>query len=808
MSVAKMTDHSEQVQYNAELQISLGKSRYEKNWKNKRMLWSVLLSRLSRSSETAETHAEYMKMSKDQQDSLKDIGGFVGGHLKEGKRKTGSVASRQILTLDADFAPKDFWELLQDNLEVNGAMAVYSTHKHSEAKPRLRLVMPLDRPVTPDEYEAIARKVAEKIGIDYFDDSTYQPTRLMYWPSHSADVEPFFQYRDEPFLRADDILAEYPDWTDTSYWPESSRMSGIRKKLADKQGDPLEKKGIVGAFCRTYTIPEAIAKFLPEVYTPTVKSDRYTYAAGSTAAGLVLYEDERFAFSNHGTDPAGGKLCNAFDLVRIHKFGHLDENAKEGASGRSLPSYKEMATFAAADEETKRTLAEEVTAKAVLDFEGAAEDDEDWMTKLSMTDEGAIRPTIVNAVLILRNAEALKGIRFNELSRAIEVDGELPWDRPDKFWRDADDAQLYGYVADTFGVQFPENRFAKALTIVADNRRFNPLRDYIKSLPEWDEVPRVDTLLVDYLGAEDTPYTRAVTRATLIGAVSRVLEPGCKFDTVLVLDGKPGIGKSTLLRKLGGKWFSDSLSLTDVRDKTAAEKIQGVWIMEVGEMQGTRKADVDVLKGFLSRQVDEYRPAYGRVVERHPRTAIICGTTNSTTGFLRDVTGNRRFWPVPVDGGGRLSVWDMTEETRAQIWAEAAALTAEGENPYLSPEMEKEAEKMQQEAIEYDDREGEVIEYLDTLLPEDWYEWDMQKRVDFFQQRDALDANVECTMRRTRVCAREIFCECWGRAKNSWKRQDGYEIAAIMARIPGWERSGKSCMIRGYGHHQRAYTRR
>lgn len=807
MSVAKMTDHSEQVQYNAELQISLGKSRYEKNWKNKRMLWSVLLSRLSRSSETAETHAEYMKMSKDQQDSLKDIGGFVGGHLKEGKRKTGNVASRQILTLDADFAPKDFWELLQDNLEVNGAMAVYSTHKHSEAKPRLRLVMPLDRPVTPDEYEAIARKVAEKIGIDYFDDSTYQPTRLMYWPSHSADVEPFFQYRDEPFLRADDILAEYPDWTDTSYWPESSRMSGIRKKLADKQGDPLEKKGIVGAFCRTYTIPEAIAKFLPDVYTPTVKSDRYTYAAGSTAAGLVLYEDERFAFSNHGTDPAGGKLCNAFDLVRIHKFGHLDENAKEGASGRSLPSYKEMATFAAADEETKRTLAEEVTAKAVLDFEGAAEDDEDWMTKLSMTDEGAIRPTIVNAVLILRNAEALKGIRFNELSRAIEVDGELPWDRPDKFWRDADDAQLYGYVADTFGVQFPENRFAKALTIVADNRRFNPLRDYIKSLPEWDEVPRVDTLLVDYLGAEDTPYTRAVTRATLIGAVTRVLEPGCKFDTVLVLDGKPGIGKSTLLRKLGGKWFSDSLSLTDVRDKTAAEKIQGVWIMEVGEMQGTRKADVDVLKGFLSRQVDEYRPAYGRVVERHPRTAIICGTTNSTTGFLRDVTGNRRFWPVPVEGGGRLSVWDMTEETRAQIWAEAAALTAEGENPYLDPEMEKEAERMQQEAIEYDDREGEVVEYLDTLLPEDWYEWDMQKRVDFFQQRDVLDANVECSMRRTRVCAREIFCECWGRSKNSWKRQDGYEIAAIMARIIGWEKTGREDRIPGYGH-QRVYTRR
>lgn len=808
MNVTKLADHSIQVRHNADLHVSIGKSRFEKSWKNRKMLWSVLLSRLSKSMETPETHAEYMKMSKEQQDKLKDIGGFVGGYLREGKRKTGYVESRQILTLDLDFAPAGFWEIFEENMEVSGAAAVYSTHKHTAAKPRLRLIMPLDRDVTPDEYEAIARKVAEKIGIDYFDDSTYQPSRLMYWPSHSSDVEPVFRSRDEPFLKADDILAEYPDWTDASYWPESSRMSGIRKKLADKQGDPLEKRGIVGAFCRTYSVVEAIEKFLPEVYTPTAKEDRYTYAQGSTAAGLVLYEDGRFAFSNHGTDPAGGQLCNAFDLVRIHKFGHLDDGAKEGTSGRSLPSYKEMARFAADDESTKLTLAEDATAKAVLDFKAAEEDEsgDGWKAKLSMTDEGSIRPTIVNAVLILHNDDALRGIRYNELSRAIEVEGALPWARPDRFWRDADDAQLYGFIADKYGVQFPENKFTKALTIVADNRRFNPLRDYIKGLPEWDGIPRVDSLLVDYLGAADTPYTRAVTRATLIGAVMRVLEPGCKFDTVLVLDGPPGIGKSTLLRKLGGEWFSDSLSLTDVRDKTAAEKVQGVWIMEVGEMQGTRKADVDVLKGFLSRQVDEYRPAYGRVVERRPRTAVICGTTNSTTGFLRDTTGNRRFWPVPVEGGGKLSVWDMTEATRSQIWAEAAAYTAEGEAPYLDKEMEEEAARMQQAAIEYDDREGEVIEYLDTLLPDDWYEWDLGRRVDYFQQGDELEPREEGTMRRMKVCAREIFCECWGRPKSTWKRQDGYDIAAIMARIPGWERVGREDRIPGYGH-QRVYTR-
>ena len=388
----------------------------------------------------------------------------------------------------------------------------------------------------------------------------------------------------------------------------------------------------------------------------------------------------------------------------------------------------------------------------------------------------------------------------------LVVKGKLPWPRPNKYWRDADDAQLYTWVADRYGVQFPENRFSKALTTVTDKRRFNPLREYVQQLPEWDGIPRADTLLIDYLGAPDTEYTRAVTRKTLIGAVQRVLQPGCKFDTVLVLDGKPGIGKSTLLRKLGGKWFSDSLSLADTRDKTAAEKLQGVWIMEIGEMQGTRKADVDIMKGFISRQVDEYRAAYGRVVEHHPRTCIICGTTNSTTGFLRDTTGNRRFWPVPVNGGGRLSVWDMTEDTRAQIWAETMILVAEGETSYLDAAMELEAAKMQREAIEYDDREGEVIDYLETLLPADWYSWDMAKRVDFFQQRDVLDVKVDCTMRRTKVCAREIFCECWGRPKNAWKRQDGYDIAGIMARIPGWEKTGREARVPGYGH-QRVYTR-
>ena len=792
------------VKHNGDLLISTGRSRFETSWKNKTMSWAALLNKLSRSMETTETHAEYMKMSKEQQDKIKDIGGFVGGHLRDGRRKTGYVTARQLLTLDLDFPPAEFWDNIIDNLEIDNALAVYSTHKHTKAKPRYRLIMPLDREVTPDEYEAIARKIAEKIGIDYFDDSTFQPTRLMYWPSHSVDVEPFFQYYDAPFLAADSILAEYPDWTDTSYWPESSRMAGIRKKQADKQGDPLAKKGVVGIFCRTYSITEAIAKFLPDVYTQTAKEDRYTYAAGSTAAGLVVYDGDVFAYSNHSTDPAGGQLCNAFDLVRLHKFSDLDEG-KEDKAGKDRPSFRAMSEMARDDEGCKRTAASEQAANARQEFAQLEEAPEDWALLLERNAKMEVCPTLVNAVLIVQHDEGLQNIAYNDLKQAIEKTGPLPWRNDGGTWRDADDAQLLAYMNRVYQSRFTNSAVVTALTKVADDRHFNPLREYIQALPEWDGVARVDTLLIDYLGAEDTAYTRAVTRKTLVGAVQRVLQPGCKFDTMLVLDGPPGIGKSTLLRKLGGEYFDDSLSLADTRDKTAAEKLQGKWIMEIGEMQGTRKADIDIVKGFLSRQDDAYRAAYGRVVQSHPRTCIICGTTNSTDGFLRDTTGNRRFWPVPVKKG-RLSVWGMNEETRAQIWAEAMIFVAEGEPTYLDHELEREAARMQLNALEFDEREGEVAEYLDTLLPADWYSWDLSQRVDFFQQRDVLSPTIEGTMQRTRVSTKEIFCECLGLPWARFTRQDGDRIKTMLRRIGGWTSGSKLEKVPGYGP-QRCYHR-
>lgn len=798
------------VENDGKLIISLGKSRFETSWKNQQMLWSVLLARLKKSIETHETHAEYMKMTKDKQDAIKDIGGFVGGHLKEGHRRNGSVEARQIVTLDADFLEKDqsLVDLVLEAEGLNVAFAVYSTHKNSPEKPRQRLIIPMSRMVSADEYEAIARKVADKVGIEIFDDTTFQPTRLMYWPSHSIDSEPYFYSYDAEFLDPDEVLSEYPDWSDTSYWPMSSRVDEIRKREVDKAGDPLEKPGVIGAFNKCYGIAEAIETFLPDIYTPTAKEDRYTYAAGSTAAGLVVYEGGLFAYSNHSTDPAGGKLSNAFDLVRIHKFGHLDEDADPAKGITKMPSYKAMMDFAAGDENVKIALAEARASDAVSDFaaelEETEKDDKDWRTKLEIKKDGSILPNARNALIILMYDSHLQSIRLNTMTGMIEADVDaLPWKRDFIFWQNTDSDQLYMWIANNHGVQFPKEIFQMALTTVANKRRFHPIEDYLQELPEWDGQERVERLLVDYLGADDTVFNREAIRKVLLAAIARTYHPGIKFDYMLVLNGPQGIGKSTFFGRLFKGFLSDSLTMLDMRDKTGSEKLQGYWALEVAEMAGMRKADIECVKSFISRQEDIYRPAYGRVVEKHPRRCVIVGSTNSSTGFLRDISGNRRFWPVKCSGG-KLKPWNLTDEELDQVWAEAMAAYNNGESLLLSKEAEELAAKEQREAIEEDPRMAQVVEYLEKPLPVNWDKLDLDTRRMFLEGDTEYDP--ESLVERETVSNIEIWVECFGKKAADMERKDSDALTALMMKVDGWEKSGRKKRLPLYGQ-QRFYER-
>ena len=313
------------------MKIAYGNSRMEKRWKNNEISWDDFCRRVSTTQTTTETVEEYRKMTKPQQDAVKDVGGFVGGHLRGGRRKTGTVLCRSMLTLDMDHGTPDILDEL--SLFNSHELCVYSTHKHTPEAPRLRLIFPLKRDVSEEEYPALARKVAQEIGMDLFDETTYQPHRLMYWPSTSRNGEYVYQVMDGDILDPDAYLGMYDDWRDVSTWPISSRESEAVKKAAKQQADPLTKTGAVGAFCRTYPIREAIEKFLPDVYAPSAMEGRYDYIPADSSAGVIII-DEKFAYSFHATDPACGRLLNAFDAVRVHKFPDDDpKNSPRRMSG-------------------------------------------------------------------------------------------------------------------------------------------------------------------------------------------------------------------------------------------------------------------------------------------------------------------------------------------------------------------------------------------------------------------------------------------------------------------------------------------
>ncbi len=775
------------------IQIATGNSRMEKRWNNVEMELDEFIERISHTIRTAETVEQYMKMTKAKQDAIKDVGGFVMGKLKGGRRKKDCVEFRSALTLDMDHAMQDIPE--QVEMFFDFRCLIYSTHKHTPENPRLRLIIPLSRKVSPDEYVAVARKVAEDIGIEMFDDTTYEPSRLMYWPSTSADGEFIFRDIEGEPLNPDDVLSRYKDWRDSSEWPVSSRQQNIVQREMRKQADPLSKDGVIGAFCRTYTIEEAISNFIPDVYQPSAMPGRYDYIPADSQAGVVIYEG-KFAYSHHATDPACGKLMNAFDMVRIHRFGEMDEKVSEDTEAAKLPSFTAMSEFAVNDENVKMTIAGERMEKAEKEFSG---ENGDWLKQLEYEKRSTVvKNTLRNLLLILNNDEKLKGIVFNQLSDGMEIKGEVPWEHPSRFWRDADDAQLISYVDLTYGT-FSARNYDIAVTKVADDRSYHPIREFLASLPEWDRVPRVDTILVDFLGASDNAYVRAVTRKTLCGAIARVMNPGCKFDTMLVLNGPQGKGKSTLISKLCGEWFNDSLLLNDTKDKTAAEKLQGYWILEIGELAGLKKTEIETLRGFLSRQNDIYRASFGRRATPHPRQCVFIGTTNAENGYLRDTAGNRRFWPVKTPGDAARASWEMTEEEIRQIWAEALVRYKEGEPLHLDNELAGMALKEQQIAMEVDEREGMVRDYLEMPLPERWDKMDIFDRRNYICGSEFGGEREPGVRKRERVCNMEIWCECFGKERGNLKRQDANEISAIMANIEGWKKADNKVRFPIYG---------
>lgn len=783
------------------INIAVGLSANSVKWKNTEITWPELEDKLRLEHKTSETFAEYMSATKMEQGKIKDVGGYVGGYLRGGRRKIENLMFRQIVTLDIDFAHINFWD--DFILQYDVAAVLHSTHKHCETSPRFRLVLPLNREVTPDEYVAIARKIAGNMDIELFDQTTFEIHRLMFWQSSPKDVDYYFRSQKGEFLDADSVLAEYIDWTDSSLWPTAKREYDHVRNNVSKQADPETKKGIVGAFCRSYSLDEAIEVFLKDEYSGA-GTDRYTFKGGSTNGGLVVY-DNKFAYSHHGSDPSGGKLCNSFDIVRIHKYGHLD--TKQENTTEKSKSFIAMEEFIREDRKVKLLIASENLADSRYDFaeDLESEDDNiDWMMDLEVDRRNKYLPTAPNLKLIFDNDPRLKNLlKLNMFDDKRYIYGNLPWRRvpkPEPI-RNVDYAGIRAYVETIYGI-VSGSKIDDAIALVFEKNAFHPIKDYLASV-KWDGKKRIDTLLIDYFGTEDNAYTRESIRKMLVAAVARIYEPGVKYDEMLILVGGQGCGKSTFLKKLGRKWFSDTF--ISVQGKEALEQIQGAWIIEMAELAGIRKAEVESIKHFIAKQEDTFRPAYARTPETFYRQCVFFGTTNSEE-FLRDPTGNRRFYPIACipEDAMFCPKFGLPPEEIDLIWAEAVALYKAKESLILSKEANDIAEGEQRKHSEVDERKGLVVDYLDRLYPTNWDDKDISDRRIWLE--DIL--SEKGTIIRDFVCIAEIWSECWGKNKEDMSRYLTKDINDIMRGMEGWKGSNSTKNFKHYGKQKYYYRER
>lgn len=346
--------------------------------------------------------------------------------------------------------------------------------------------------------------------------------------------------------------------------------------------------------------------------------------------------------------------------------------------------------------------------------------DKRWRERLARNKDGSPAPTTSNIALALEHGLMLGCgvVAYNKLKDRLEIRDPklLPWARPDEEprpWTDNDDTEAAIRIDQLLGGQvIRPHTVTPIIETLGKRAAYHPVQDYLNGLL-WDGIPRLDTFLITHGGADDNAFNRAATARTLIAAVARAMRPGAKVDTALILESTQGFRKSTLFSALAvhPSWFADNPG--QLGEKAAAEMVGTHWLVEMAELAGMKKTDLNHVKAFLSRQYDKYRPAYGRRVVDYPRQCVMVGTVNGeTTGYLKDLTGNRRFWIIKV---GRID-WSWVTDYRDQLWAEAKHRYDAGERWWFDDLEEQELIAAQQEAAAARTAEPEQCESVRRFL--------------------------------------------------------------------------------------------
>ena len=644
------------------------------------------------------------------------------------------------------------------------------------------------------------------------DHVSFRGAQMMYFPTHSVDMGQHYHcsVHGGALLDAQKTLDRWGDWQDFDKLPKGAREKNAREREA-KAEDPREKPGIVGAFCRVYSVPEAIEEFLSDVYTESddfSDKPRYTYVHGSGNNGAVVEDDGLFLYSHHGTDPAADRLCNAFDLVRLHKFGSKDTDEHRAGHPSQMPSMQKMLSLARNLEPVKRdrfnhdrrlaaaSFADEDGGNHEVELEerdapeerrpafaiqgslypnertpydcetdlvhedvegpdpGGVEElpiepeaepetdpADDWMDSLVLAKGGVIAKKVTNLLKIMENDPRFAGkFGVNELlHRPVireTVDFGVPNLSPIRVHDKLNGVPVTDYAdlaimhaldfpmeEGGYGVAFTKTACQDVLNTIAEKHKFDPFRDYLTGL-KWDGKPRIERLGIDFLGSPDTPYYREVWKLALLAAVARSYEPGHKFDYAIVLEGPQGIRKSTFISVLARRrWYSSfKADLSDPQQ--CVEQMAGFKLLEFAEMATWSKVEANHSKSFMDMTKDTVRLAYARREDTYYRRCIFFGTTNEQQ-YLRDLTGNRRIWPIRVllamiDTEGLDAIAD-------QLWAEAHSLyhamreehpREHGELPlFLSPEATETAKRLQDQATTAGgagDLAADLVEFMST----------------------------------------------------------------------------------------------
>lgn len=727
---------------------------------------------------TKETHEEYLKGDAEFRQKCKDKGAFIMGTATLNQRFSHSILTRNMITLDLDYCPPNIFDIIKNKIEVEKKLQfrffIYSTHSHTPKKPRLRMIVPLREDITPEKYEPIGLTIANELGLEFFDATTFQANRIMFYPSVSIDGEYFCEQYNEELSDADPevLLSSYMDYNNIEewlrpHWIEGKKREALEKGNLKSRDSTKTKYRIVNAFNTEYSITDAIDTFLQHVYKKE-RNGRYTYINGTSYGGLVIINPQ-YAFSHHANDIAQGRLRHAFDLVSIHMFGQQNyEDDKYGYSGTStfakmtefininLPNVvRHLPAVAKSQEEYEKMQKETSELEKNNDEEKnnneeptpptptPLPDETKWLAELERNKSGKILATADNVRLIFENDPKLKDLFFFDTLKGSICFSRAPYWDTDKVEgesiTDGDDIHIRTHFRrPPYRIEGKELIYDE-LFVVAYKKRINYIKKFISDLPEWDGIPRCETLFVKLFAVDDDAFTREATKKWLVGHIARILKPGTKFDYSILLIGAVGIGKSVFGKSLATPYWNGDLTQIDnqrnsfmdselpIGSKEGYDLIRGKTIVEIAEFDKyIKKYEQATLKAFMTSTTDQYREFYGKRAIEVKRSCVFLATTNSFSA-IKDPENERRLMPfisrLPMHHANIYNKEMWNEEIRNQVLAEALHYYNIG-YPFSAPFNQKlskmwalknSGSSVENEAL------PDVEEYVNNLFPDRFF---------------------------------------------------------------------------------------